>query len=641
MAKIPLVFKNFAGGKSTDLKTGIKNSFADSQSMDFRKNPSQMTVLPQPAREDTGIIQDLIQNEVMVKSGIIYAIGDAGFFYKRTSAGLWSSEAKLSAGTFGLDYRQDADAIYITSPKTVSLYNQISSNPVIYPDNYDKSYSTLNNSSTVGFNVNAFQQGSSQTTTVRSTIIEDQTHRRYFQSDIEPLSRTSIFLTSFSTQTITVTVHDGNDNVLATASKTVTNGTDTAGFYDFDFTSQIRIYISPNARTYHIHVTSTVDNDAKLSSSAAEDLSSIDLKVWADRLVQTTNGMHPMARFLQYEVIGNGNYLSAWEPISDVPTNSEWLRHRLTFPQEYEVCGLAVQNEFLVIAAEKNTTSAGSTQQDGMLFFWDGTSTTYNYNVRIPEGSPYAVHEYKNVIYYYAGGAWYGITGPASQPVKLRTMPLSDTEYSGAAASIIVNPYAATVRRGIHMLGWPSTTTSTSINYGVYSYGAIDKNFPDSFGYSYPLSTASKNYSASNNLKMGMVKSFGDLLHTSWRDDLNGGYGIDAVTNSSLPATTSFWESLIFDNGVVSKEKSGLYIKMTLASFPADASVKLRYSVDRGAWVSSSPFASTAGNVLRFDLGGSRYHEMQIGFDLTSGTTTPAITSMTYVFDDMRDEIFF
>lgn len=637
MAKYPLVFKSFVGGKATDLKLGIKNSFANSQSMDFRKNPSQLSVLPQPTKEDAGVVTDLVQNEVMVKSGLIYATGSSGQFYKRTTAGVWSSEAKLSTGTYGISYRQDADAIYITSPKTVSLYNQVSSNPTIYPDNYDKSYSTLNNSATVGFNVAAFQEGSANQTAIvgAAGIIEDQAHRRYFQSDIEPLTRISLFLTNFAAPTITVTVHDGNDNVVATSQITVNGSVQSAGWYDFDITPQTRIYIAPNARTYHIHVTATTT--CRVSSTATDDLSTCDLKVWADRLIDTTNGMHPMARFLQYECIGNGNYLSAWEPISDVPTNAEWQRHRLVFPQEYEVCGLAVQNEFLVIAAEKNTTTAGNTQQEGILFFWDGTSTTYNYDVRIPEGSPYAIHEYKNVIYYYAGGAWYAITGPASQPIKLRTMPGTDTEYSGAAAPITVYPYAATVRRGIHMLGWPSATTNTSINYGVYSYGAIDKNFPDSFGYSYVISTSSKNYSGSNNLQIGMVKSFGDTMHISWRDTLNGGYGVDVVNNASAPATTAYWESLIFDNGVTTKDKSALYMRMTLATFPSDATVTLKYSIDRGAWITSTVKTSVDTNVLEFDIN-DRFHEIQVGFDLTCGTTTPVITSVVFVYDDLSEE---
>ena len=71
MAIKAFVQRNFEGGWSTDLKVGIKNSFAYSRAIDFRKKPSQITVLPQPRREDNGVLKDLIQNEVMVNDGTI------------------------------------------------------------------------------------------------------------------------------------------------------------------------------------------------------------------------------------------------------------------------------------------------------------------------------------------------------------------------------------------------------------------------------------------------------------------------------------------------------------------------------------------------------------------------------------------
>jgi hypothetical protein len=305
------------------------------------------------------------------------------------------------------------------------------------------------------------------------------------------------------------------------------------------------------------------------------------------------------------------------------------------------VCGLAVFNEYLAIACERTSTST-NTPQEGIIFFWDGTTPSYNYYTKIPEGSPYAIHEYKNVIYYYAGGTWYAISSPASQPVKVRTMPGVDTEYSGTTAQIKVYPYAATVRNGIHMMGWPSTTTSTSIQFGTYSYGAVDKNFPDSFGYSYSISTGATTYTAQNNLTIGMVKSYGSMMHMSWRDDTNGGYGIDVIDNSSTPATTAVWESIIFDNGFTSKDKSGLYLLASFLEMPADCSFMLKYKLNRGSWVYSNVFMTANlkyPGIARFDVtGNNRFYEAQIGIEIISGTTTPTVTSIGLIFDDNRQE---
>ena len=645
MAIKAYLVRNFAGGWSTDLKSGMKDSFAYSKAIDFRKSPSQITVLPQPRREDNGVLKDLIQNEVITNDGTIYATGSSGFFYKRTTAGVWSAESSMVAGTFGMDYRMDADAIYICGRKSVSLYQPVSNNPAIKPAFYGSSFSTYNNSIDAGFNVNSYQVGSSMTTLVTTAYNENNALKRFFQTDIEPLQKIGIFIVSKGTGNWTLTLHDGLNNVLGTS--TISNASLTNNVFNY-FTfpnatnSQVRLYVKPNARTYHFHLTSTVA-DGTVSSTSVNDLSTCDLEIWADRMIQTNNGMHPMTRFLQYECIGNANYLSIWEPLSDPPTNDEWQRHKLVFPQEYEVCGLAVFNEYLAIACERTTTST-DTPQDGIIFFWDGLSPSYNYLTKIPEGSPYAIHEYKNVIYYYAGGTWYAIGSPASQPVKIRTMPGTDTEYSGSNPQIKVNPYAATVRKGIHMMGWPSTTMNTNINFGVYSYGAVDKNFPDSFGYSYPISTGGVNYTAQNNLTIGMVKSYGSLMHISWRDDDNGGYGIDVVDNSSVVGTSAIWESLIFDNGFTSKEKSAMYLLASFLTLPENCTFKLKYKLDRAStWTYSEEFTTstlTYPNYARFDITADRrFYEAQIGLDITtSGSVTPTFTSVGLVFDDNAQE---
>lgn len=650
MALVPLIFKQFDGGIATSNKVGLKNSHAYSQSIDFRVNPAQLTVLPKPAREDNGVVKDLIQNEVMTPDGTIYAIGSSGAFYRRTTAGVWSKEADVGIGTYGLDYRKDTDNIYIPTRRSVSLYNAVSSaTPAMYMGFYGPSYSTSNNSDTVGFNVAAYTPGpAGQSYTLDTAILENKNNLRYFQSDIEPLTKISVFVLNKGTGDWTLTLHDGQNKVLATS--TVTNANlNNNTFNDFIFSNapnnQVRIYVAPNARTYHWHITSTVA-DGTASVATSNDLSTAALQVWADRLVQTNNGMHPQARFLQYQVFGNGNYISTWEPITEPPTNAEWLRHRLVLPMEYENCGIAVQNEFLVGAFEKNTNLNTSIPQEGLIIFWDGFSPTYNYFVKIPEGSPQCIHEYKNVIYYYAGGSWFAIASPTTQPVKIRTMPDSAMTYTGNNTFINVYPYAATVRNGIHLMAYPSATTSPDINYGVYSWGSVDKNFPESFGYNYLISTGAQNYSVANNLTIGMVKSYGDLLHISWRDseDGNGGYGIDVVNNTSVPASTFEWQSLIFDNGSTAHIKSAVSVQIGYLPLPDGVTITPQYNIDRNGWVSGETFSNTDlyksnESMCRIDIPEGDFREIQIGFTGTATTLTPTITSVILWFNDNKNSL--
>lgn len=644
-----VVYERFEGGWSTDLKTGIENSQAYTQAFDFRKNPSQLSVLPAPRREDAGVIKDLVLNEVMTPNGTIYASGNQGFFYKRTVAGAWSAIGQLDSGAAGMDYRKDTDSIYLAGHKSVSLYNPVSGTASLTPDKYGISYSTYNNSTNAGFNVSAYQVNSTQTTAIAANINEGSGGKRFFQSDIEPLNKISVFIVDKGTGNWTLTLHDGLDNVLATS--TVTNANlKNNQFNDFAFTSatndQVRIYVAPNARTYHFHLTSTVA-DGSVSSSVSNDLGSCDVMIWADRLIQTTNGLHPMARFLQYEIIGNANYLSVWEPLSEPPTNAEWLRHRLAFPEEFEVCGVAVLNEYAAIACERIPDAEGN-NQEGIIFWWDGLSPSWNYFTAIPEGSPYAIRQHKNVVYYYAGGAEYAIVGANSEPVKIRTLPNSDTEYSDTNSPITIYPYTSTTRRGVHLLAYPSSTTNTDIDYGVYSWGQVDKNYPNSFGYNYLISTGSKNYTAQNNLTIGMVKNFGDVLHISWRDDTNGGYGIDVVDNTSNPAGTAIWEAMIFDNGYTGKPKTGIFVD-AYYDLPAGATIKLKYKLDRASsWTYSEAFGTTnlwndTSNYARLLISGGsgRFREAQVGIEVTcdsSVTQAPVVYMVSFVFDNNKDE---
>ena len=663
------VMQDFEGGWSIDYKVGLKNSQAYTQGINFRDRPSQFSVKQQAQREDGGIVQDLIQNEVMVQNGIIYALGSTGYVYERSSSGVWSNFGNVRNGYFGMDYRQDLDSVYLCSDKTVSLMNPISTGPSLQVDYYGISQSLYNNNANATVNVNANQTGSTNAVPILTTFNENQQQKRYFQTDIEPLSQISLyFQTVAASGTYTLTLHDGLNNVLGT----ITGNNSTLNplqFNNFNFASQIRVSVAPAARTYHIHFTSTVSGSV-VSGTANNDLSTCDLEIWADRLVIPTNGLHPMTNFQQYECIGNERYLSVWEPLGDPsPSNTEWQRHGLQFPPYYQVCGLTVFNEYLAIACERISTSGNtsSTQQDGIIFFWDGLSTTYNYFMKIPEGSPLGLVQHNNAIFYQAGTKWYTMTSPTSLPVSIRRMPEVSDEYTTTTTQTRVNPYAATVRRSTLIMGWPSTTTNPNIKFGVYSYGSTDKNFPDSFGYDYIISTGSQNYTNTNNLEIGMVQAFGNLTHISWRDNSNGNYGIDYINISSPPANYATWNSTIFDNGYVGKQKQAHYMEATwLTPLNSGITVVLKYQINRSGWVYSNNATTptavggyTATNTwidgdgyARFDIGelGSntlgqslepgRFNEIQLGIDIYSNgaVSSPHITMVSLIFDPLGSE---
>jgi len=129
--------------------------------------------------------------------------------------------------------------------------------------------------------------------------------------------------------------------------------------------------------------------------------------------------------------IGNGRYLSTYDFSNDMaPTNTQWIRHQLIFKSGYEVCGLSTNNQYLVIALERRSTSASHNYQDGQLVFWDGTSQNPAFIIDIPMGAPYGLQTFNNVTYFICGGSLFAWSG-GQTVVKVRKLAYQNTNYLG------------------------------------------------------------------------------------------------------------------------------------------------------------------------------------------------------------------
>jgi hypothetical protein len=599
-----IAYQKFYGGIATDYKVGIKDSHAYSRAIDFRKRPGQMSPLPGTRRFGSNNVKDLIQQIIQTEDGTRYGLGNEGYFYSIDDDDV-VVKAKLDDGAAGMLYRKDLQEMYMTSSTTVSYYGKFP-NPVIDINKYAESASEDDA---------ALLSGGTNTYTLGTSIVESPTTIQEFESDIEPLVRIRVRVASKGTGDWTLTLHDDANNVLATstvASANISNNAD----LDFNFSDQIRLYVKPSARTYHFHLTSTVA-DGTVYCATTNDLNTCDFSIFADRLVRTNNGVHPIVQFLQYVCICNERYLSVWEPLADIPSNLEWKRHRLDFGPGYESCGATITDEYIVIACERRSTSDDHDFQEGRLFFWDGLSEQYNFTIEIQEGSPEAIYTYQNLVYMIIGGALYVWAG-GKNIIKLRTLLNTDTEFSGITDTTRVYPNMMAVRRNILLLGYPSVTASETIEHGVFSHGSVDKNYPMSFGYNYVLSTKTRLYDGSNALRIGCVRNFGDTLYIAWRDDTQPEsfkYGVDIVDNTSLPAAEGTWEARAYDGEAVFKMKSARYMKLTCAPLPEGVRIKMKYKVDHGDWVYPDDGVLEAGDTYKIAKIGERNHEIQVGFD--------------------------
>ena len=459
-------------------------------------------------------------------------------------------------------------------------------------------------------------------------------------------------------------MHDSLNNNLGSA--TVTHANMVAGWNNFVFASPgIRAipngFATATSAGYHFHLTSSVATDtATIFTYNSNDMTGANFLLFAYRLVPTNNGWHPMTIFGQYLCVGNGPYISTYTFNNDSGPNnatsgthlSGWDRHAITLDFGYEVCGLSVNNQYLVIAAEKRSKSASKSYQDGYLYFWDGANLNFNFKIEIPMGAPYSIYTLNNITYFYCAGSLYA-WGGGQQVIKVRYIGYQNTDYLGASDSTIVNPNMMDTRYNLLMLGYPSTSTNTNLTYGIYSWGSVELTYPNSFGFSYDTSLLASqginSYTAANNLQIGMIKNFVDTMYMSWSyKDANSvtHNGIDILDNTSTPATNFSWQSLIWDGGVRYKTKKALKIKVNFLPLPANTTLNLNYTFDRGTLISADPTggvsytASTGDTAIVIELNNARFHEFQWGFTGTCNNpaSAPTITGVTMEVDPLLDE---
>jgi len=620
--KIPLTIVRNSGGQSQSTKEGVPHSFAYSKHIDFRKDPNLLSILPATVKESSTTVTDLITDMIQLPSGKIVAVGDAGGVYVRTTAGSWSKHGTTLTNTAcGMVYNLQHDTIYV--PGLTAIHSITGADGV-----FGGSLTPVNNTFSALVDQSATVSTSTYTTT--GSITETATHKLLLSPTIEPLYSVKVWVTTKGTGNLVITMHDQANNTLAT--QTILNASVTNGaLNEFVFTTPVRMLVRPNPANYHFHITHPSGTASTIGSGTASDFSTARYESWSNRLVDPVNNFHPIYRFLQYYLILNERHVVAWEPISQTtPTALEFVQHRLTFPEGYEATSGAQYTEYFAIAAEKRSTSATNEFQEGKIFLWDGTSQTYNFVIDVPEGAPYGLRVHKNVLYYFAGGSWYAWSG--GDPVKIFQMPNTDTEFTDTATYFVNNPHTQAIRNGILMGAFPSITSSTAVQHGVYSYGSRNRNYPDAFGYSYTMSTGTI---VNGTLRLGGVWSFGDKMFLSWRDGAN--YGVDKISPDSDPFSTATWESLIVDNGRPDKTKQATKLEITFKALPTGATITPKYKIDRATSYTSGTAAVATDTVIKLNIN-KRYKEIQLSFDAVATTATPEIISVTLIYDPLESE---
>jgi hypothetical protein len=690
----------FQGGSTIDYKMGIANSFYYSNNLDTRTFPSQMSVLP-ASRQLSGNLNDLILAMDQDLDGVRYGVGSKGTLYTiDTSNNVTYSGTIPENGSAGLLYSQISDNLYIPGQTAVSLYGQCTSgnpgNPTLSTNLYAQSASVAlgctalfntttgnfdgqvgyrNNITADGLGVNSGITGNNYKSlvtnslansyTLNSNIIENNTNFCYFAPDIEPFYSVAVYVDNKGTGNWTLTMHDSLNNNLGAV--TITNANMVAnGWNEFVFNKQVRAHINASnvgyAPTYHFHLTSSVSGDtASVYTYNANDLSGCNFLLFAYRLVETNNGWHPTAFFTGAGTallcIGNGEYLSTYNFGNDSnPSNTQWQRSNLVFKPGDEVCGLTVNNQYLVIATERRSSDTSRNSQTGTLYFWDGSTNAPNFKIDIPMGSPYGLYTLDNITYFACAGALFAWS-QGQTVLKVRKLAYQQTDYMDAVDETRVLPTAFTSRYSVLMMGYPSSTTDTNVDFGIWSWGNVDLTYPNSLILSYTQSPGILNYSSVNIYQLGCVENFVDSMYSAWQyTDTSGHihYGLDVIDNFSNPAPTFTWQSLIFDGGVAYKEKMAVRYKVYFEPLPTGCTLTPWYIIDRGGLegvlqpvniATAKVFGTTVGagaTETFIEMNNARFHEIQYGFDGTcndTATVPPVILCVALEVDPLENEV--
>lgn len=651
---------SFYGGMGTDNKIGIKNSFADAECMDARKSPSVVTVLPGTDRLSDADLAGLINSMTQSPDGMRWGVATNGGLYRIDEANDITKVGDLpdwTAGTFGdLAYWPLTDSLYVTGTDRIYRYTPVikAGTPAI--TTITGSYSTYPTMAQIlvrdrddkwiggGTSRWTFKNGSSGTYTIPTSLSETDANKCIFLPDQSPMIAIDLRFRAKGTGSVTLTVHDEQNKVIATSSQPAAS-ISTTGTTRFTF-SQTEMGEYKNFGTvYHIHLTATTTGFT-VDTYEASQLYGLHFYYFAALLLNTRKKNHPILNWAGSKLlIGNGQYLVDWLPSGLASVDaSEFTRHRVIIETGMEISSLTSNDEYVVLGCEKVGQANTRVFQSGMLGFWDGFADAINFKIDTPMGEPKSLYTYLNITYMIIDGALYAYTGGKAL-TKVRTIQDSQSEYTGVEDKTDIYSHSMTVRRGILLMAYPSITNLTTMRHGIYSWGSVDKNYPNSFYYSYDIPEAVGNYNTAGfTYEIGGVWNFGDTLYFSYRiHNVDAGtdeFNIAIVNNSSKPAKKFKYESLAYDAGMPWKEKEAMRIVVSTDPMPEGSEIYLKYKIDNKPWKIDTR-ALTAGQTEVYCEINKRFHEIQFGFNGTNDGSTfvpPRITSVALNARELSEE---
>lgn len=628
MAQILKQITTFSGGISPNTKSGLPGSGIFERHLDIYPDADSVTLFPTPLLNSSTVVTDLVKWIVGSEpwSSVLFGYGDTGNLYSGDGSSwtLRRDGATIDHSSTGQGLIAFSDYIYYATSSTIGRGGLLSGGvgSLTYDDNFLH---------TDGFDIDNTQALTGNTYTTPTSISESSTDKLVFIPTHDPIVSLELFFGTKGTGNVTVTIHDADNNVVA--SLTVANASlPASGSYVFTFSTPWRPILG---NTYHFHVTSTVA-DATVVTGTSNDLSTVEYNLYFGILLDNTE-FHPMIQHTNGTtgtvVIGNNDYMAVLVP------GVSYSPNEIRIEPGYSIRGWTREDEFIVAYAQKGTID---TNEEGKLYYWDGISPYYNYSKPCTSGMPQAMINSKNRSFSVLGGAGnfaldtapFRILQPAPQLARHNSVniyPGGISVWRNRTVMGISSPDDDTFEAGIYVFGNQSdrAVSYTAVSTEVITYG-------------FSITTGTHD----TNVVMGAVYGSGDSFYFAWKDSTT--YGIDKVDIDNNPAATASYESLIIDEGSLNgqlgsmpnKKKEALTLVISCVALPVGVTITPKYKIDREAswnYGVAEQIGVAGDRFIAFPIN-KRYYEIQLGFDITATVNYPTILSMGLLYDALEKE---
>lgn len=326
----------------------------------------------------------------------------------------------------------------------------------------------------------------------------------------------------------------------------------------------------------------------------------------------TDSDYRPMKSFRDLLAIGSSRWLSTWD-------GTTFTASKLIFPAGWRVRSLESWGEYLAIGCWRG--HKVDADASGIIFFWDGISTTYNFFVETKGG----VQAMKTV-----GSELYMLIGGHAELWKYNGSLSKVTNFPGVRIfgdSVDINPGAVIERDGMLAIGAANGASTASFATGIYSYGSNNPAIPETFNHEF-TGNSSAAYDNTTANQIGALAYLNDIMFFSTYNPVNTTVPVVVEIDGNSPFVTTRggrYESLIINDDEPHRIKKAMKFVANFSPITSGVTLEFIYRADGGAWTSIGT-ANTVGDVeyestrdpLPFD-----FREVQLGVIFNQATADP------------------